>query len=108
MNNAVHWSYGMNWGHVYALLIGSLREPRAVVLGPPFGVAVRLAGYALLPVARLSRPIWEYDARTLAPELAGHVLYGLGTAVAFQVLAGTGRRRKPRTSRGQTRRFTLR
>lgn len=94
VNNVVHWSYGMSWGHVYAILVGSLREPRPV-LGPPFGAAVWLAGYAVLPLARLSKPIWEYDPKTLAPELAGHLLYGLGTAVAFRVLAGIGRRHQP-------------
>jgi hypothetical protein len=107
VNNAVHWSSGMSWGHVYAMLVGSLREPRPL-LGPPFGVAVWLAGYAILPLARLSKPIWEYDAKTLAPELTGHLLYGLGTAVAFQVLAGMGRRGKPGMSCGQRRRSVLR
>lgn len=92
VNDAVHWTYGMTWGAVYGLLVGSLRTPRSL-LGLPFGAAVWMAGYSFLPLAKLSKPIWEYDPKTLTPELAAHLFYGLGTGVAFQLLIGIGRGR---------------
>jgi hypothetical protein len=65
---------------------GSLRKPLPVY-GLPFGTAVWLTGYAVLPQAGIYRQIWEYDAKTLAIDLSGHLAYGAGTGVAFWLLA---------------------
>jgi len=52
-----------------------------------FGAAVWAAGYVLLPAGGLYRPIWKYDAKTLASDLSAHLAYGAGTGAAFWVLA---------------------
>jgi hypothetical protein len=36
----------------------------------------------------LYKPIWEYDPGTLAKDLSAHVVYGLGTSVAFYLTGG--------------------
>ena len=41
-----------------------------------------------LPPKWLYKPIWEYDAKTLAKDLGAHIAYGAGTAGAFRLLAG--------------------
>jgi hypothetical protein len=41
----------------------------------------------VLPAAGLYKPIWQYDAKTLAWDLAGHLSYGAGTGTAFWLLA---------------------
>jgi uncharacterized protein YbjT (DUF2867 family) len=38
------------------------------------------------PAGGLYKPIWEYDARTLAWDLGAHLAYGAGTATAFWLL----------------------
>ena len=68
------------------LLAGSLRSPHAAY-GPPFGVAVWAAGYVILPEGGLYKPIWEYDAKTLAWDLGGHLAYGAGTGITFWLIA---------------------
>jgi hypothetical protein len=40
-----------------------------------------------MPPARLCKPIWEYDAKTLAKELSAHLVYGGATGSAFAALA---------------------
>jgi uncharacterized membrane protein YagU involved in acid resistance len=75
VNNVTHWAYGVLSGGVYGVLAGSLRNPR-VRYGVPFGAGVWLAGYVVLPAAGLYRPIWEYDAATLAKDLSAHLVYG--------------------------------
>jgi hypothetical protein len=42
-----------------------------------------------LPVwtARLYKPIWEYDAKTLAEDLTAHLVYGFATATAMRLLS---------------------
>jgi hypothetical protein len=45
------------------------------------------ASYAVLPVAKLYKPIWEYDKTTLAKDLSAHLVYGVGTATAFGLLS---------------------
>jgi hypothetical protein len=67
--------------------VGSLRAPR-IRYGLPFGVTVWATGYAVLPAAKLYKPIWEYDLPTLAKDLSAHVVYGLGTSVAFYLTDG--------------------
>jgi hypothetical protein len=95
VNNAMHWAYGLGWGAIYGVVAGSLRDPRPLI-GPAFGAVVWVAGYALLPLAKLYKPIWEYDAKTLGQDLAGHLLFGVGTGVAFRLLTGNGSSRRAR------------
>jgi hypothetical protein len=89
-NNIVHWSYGLLWGSLYGIVAGSVRSPR-LLYGLPFGTAVWLAGYAMLPLAKLYKPPWEYDAATLARDLSAHLAYGSAAAGAFRLLTDAGR-----------------
>ena len=88
VNNITHWGYGMLGGVQYGIVAGSLSSPR-IGYGLPFGASVWAAGYAVLPAAKLYKPIWEYDRKTLAKDLSAHLDYGLGTATAFQLLSGS-------------------
>ena len=47
-----------------------------------------LAGYMLLPAAGVYKPIWQYDARTLAEDLSGHLVFGTATSAVFAALTG--------------------
>jgi uncharacterized membrane protein YagU involved in acid resistance len=73
-------------GAQLGLVAGSLSAVR-VGYGIPFGASVWGAGYVVLPAAKLYKPIWEYDARTLANDLSAHLVYGLTTAAALKRLA---------------------
>jgi hypothetical protein len=89
VNNITHWAYGILGGVQYGIVAGSLRRPR-IRYGPPFGATVWGTGYVVLPAAKLYKPIWEYDWKTLAKDLTAHLVYGLGTATAFQLSASIG------------------
>jgi hypothetical protein len=86
VSTAMHWAYGSAAAALYGVVAGSLRSPRAAH-GLQFGVAVWAAGYVILPQGGLYKQIWEYDANTLAWDLAGHLAYGAGTGVTFLLLA---------------------
>jgi hypothetical protein len=86
MNNVMHWAYGMLNGSLYGIVAGSLRRPR-IRYGLPFGASVWATSYAVLGAAKLYKPIWEYDANTLAQDLSAHLVYGVVTATAFQLLS---------------------
>ena len=47
------------------------------------GTALFANDYIALPVAGLYKPIWEYDAKTLAWDLGAHLAYGAGTGTTF-------------------------
>ena len=85
VNNITHWGYGMLGGAQYGLLAESLSFPR-VRYGLPFGAAVWASSYVVLPAAKLYRPIWEYDLKTLAKDLTAHLVYGVSTAAALRLL----------------------
>jgi hypothetical protein len=89
VNNVMHWAYGIGNGAQYGIVAGSLPAPR-IRYGLPFGAGVWSTDYVLLPAMKLYKPIWEYDAKTLANDLSAHLVYGLGTATAFQLLARRG------------------
>jgi hypothetical protein len=83
--NVVHWATGVGWGLLYGALASTTsRQPlaRALALGP----AVWLSGYVVLPLAKVYKPIWRYDARTLADDLSAHILYGAVASAAFRAL----------------------
>jgi hypothetical protein len=84
--NLVHWATGTGWGMQYgAFASWSSRLPliRALALGP----TAWLASYAILPLAKVYKPIWEYDARTLADDLSAHLVFGTTTSTVFAALA---------------------
>jgi hypothetical protein len=84
--NIVHWATGVGWGVAYAGLASTTaRRPwaRALALGP----VAWLSGYVVLPLAKVYKPIWEYDRRTLADDLAVHLLYGAAASTVFAALA---------------------
>ena len=85
-SNVVHWGYGMGWGGLYGILAGSVRSP-GVTLGLPFGAGVWASSYVSLPLAKLYKPIWEYDSQTLLKDLSAHLAYGAGTAATFAALS---------------------
>lgn len=85
-NTIMHWGYGIAWGGVYGTFAGSLRSPH-LLLGLPFGAAVWTSSYVTLPLAKLYKPLWEYDAQTLTKDLSAHLAYGLGTASGFALRA---------------------
>jgi hypothetical protein len=86
VNNVTHWAYGMLGGAQLGVAAGSLPRLR-VAHGLPFGASVWGAGYVVLPAAKLYKPIWEYDAKTLANDLSAHLVYGLTTAAALVTLS---------------------
>ena len=87
VNNLTHWGFGMFGGVQYGVVAGSLRAPR-IRYGLPFGAGVWASGYAILPAAKLYKPIWEYDRSTLAKDLSAHLMYGIGTAAVFRLMCG--------------------
>jgi hypothetical protein len=86
VNNATHWAYGTLQGALYGVVVGSLSKQR-VGYGLPFGALVFAGDYVILPAAKLYKPIWEYDLRTLAKDLSGHLIFGLGTSTAMLLLS---------------------
>ena len=85
----MHWSYGSAWGAAYGIVAGSLRRP-SPLYGVPLGTVVWVSGYLLLPEGGLYKPIWEYDAKTLADDLSAHLGYGAGTGLAFWLFGKAG------------------
>ena len=84
-NNVVHWGYGMAWGGLFGLVEGSVAKPR-VRHGLTFGTLVWLAGYVVLPLAGLYRPLWTYDRSTLGWDWGAHLAFGVGAASALRIL----------------------
>jgi hypothetical protein len=93
VNNITHWGYGILNGAPFGIIAGSTRSPR-VRYGALFGASVWATSYAVLPAAKLYKPIWEYDVRTLGKDLSAHLVYGLGTAAAFKLFS-TGKKTRP-------------
>jgi hypothetical protein len=84
-NNVVHWATGLGWGAAFGVVAGSAPVPK-IRFGPVFGVAVWLSSYVILPLAKLYKPIWEYDAKTLGGDLSAHLVYGSVAAAVFRIL----------------------
>jgi hypothetical protein len=85
-NNVMHWGYGIGWGALFGLVVGSARRPR-MRFGLLFGPVVWGFDYVVLPQAKLYKPIWEYDLQTLWQDLSAHIVYGVMTAAVFRAAA---------------------
>lgn len=86
MNNVVHWATGIGWGINHGILVGSMARVRAR-LGVLTGVTAFGASYGILAPAKLYKPPWEYDAKTLWQDLSAHLVFGLTTGLTFAVLS---------------------
>jgi hypothetical protein len=83
--NVVHWATGIGWGVQYGVLAGrTTRHPRVLALA--LGPSAWLSSYVLLPLAKIYKPIWEYDAKTLGDDLSAHLVFGTATAAVFAAL----------------------
>jgi len=85
MTNVVHCATGLAWGAQFGIVAGSTVR-RCWTLGLLFGPLVWLASYVLMPLAKLYKPIWEYDLNTLAKDLSAHMVYGAATGATFAAL----------------------
>lgn len=85
-NNVVHWSTGMGWGTVLAIVAQKIPMP-TVVIGPATGVVAWGTGYGVLGSAGIYQPIWEYEAKTLWKDLTAHLAYGAVTAATYRFLS---------------------
>lgn len=83
--NLVHWTTGLGWGAQFGLLHGSSSR-RHVEVDLLFGPAIWLASYIVLPLAKVYKPIWRYDAATLAKDFSANMTYGAVTAATFTAL----------------------
>jgi hypothetical protein len=88
-NNVMHWGYSVSAAVGYAMIAASLRRPRAGY-GLIFGAGMWGFSYVILPPMHLYKRITEYDAKTLRKDLVAHLVYGMGTAVAFSLLLSRG------------------
>ncbi len=84
-NNIMHWGYSVSAAVAYGMVVASLRRPR-VGYGLLFGAGMWAFSYVILPPMHLYKPITQYDAKTLGKDLAAHLAYGTGTAVALSLL----------------------
>ena len=83
--NVVHWATGVGWGAQFGLLNGLCPRHRvgfSVLLGP----TAWATSYVILPWAKVYKPIWDYDAGTLARDLGAHMAYGSVAAAGFHWL----------------------
>jgi hypothetical protein len=83
--NVIHWATGIGWAAQYGVLAcrsSRHRVIRALALGP----VVWLSGYVILPLTGVYKPIWEYDARTLANDFSAHLVFGLTTSATYAAL----------------------
>jgi uncharacterized membrane protein YagU involved in acid resistance len=82
----VHLAYGAAWGMLYGLLQATYRRPPAAS-GATYGLVVWLVGPVfLVPAMRLmGKPSEEPAARSVAL-IAGHLVYGVALATAFEAL----------------------
>lgn len=85
--NAVHWATGIGWAAQYGVLAGKPFRHRWL-LGLALGPAVWLSSYVVLPLAKVYKPIWKYDAAVLAKDLSAHMVYGTVTSAAYAALCG--------------------
>lgn len=71
-----------SWAAGYALAF----PRRPVWAGPALGAALWSSDYVTLPFAGVYKPIWRYDARTLAKDLSAHLFFGTVTDVVLRIV----------------------
>jgi hypothetical protein len=82
ISNTMHWAYGTSLAAAYALAF-----PRPPWWGGlALGAGVWASDYITLPLAGVYKPIWRYEAATLAKDLSAHLVFGMATAAALRIV----------------------
>jgi len=91
--NVVHWATGVGWSIPLALVVPRGRCV-AWIGGVSVGLIAWLTSYTVLPLAKVYKPIWDYDAKTLEDDLSAHLVYGatIGTLLAVAAKGAPGGR----------------
>lgn len=84
MSNLMHWGTGMQWAAVYGIIASRTNHP--AVAAAAFGPSVWAFSYVALPLLKVYKPIWKYDARTLWKDLSAHLVYGGVTTGTYALL----------------------
>lgn len=97
---AMHFGYGTTAGTLLGLLTTRRRLRtlgEAALAGSLLGTAIWAVGYAgWLPRAKLTPPVGMQGARHVAVSVAGHVAFGVVSALPLLLVdRALGRRRKP-------------
>ena len=85
VTNLVHWATGMGWGSLYGNAARS--RLRLAASGLLLGLSAWTSGYVVLPLLGVYKPIWNYDAATLARDASAHLVFGLVTAAVYRATA---------------------
>lgn len=86
-NNVVHWSTGVTWG-IVAAVVQRFPGAGAIRSGVLTGAAAWGTSYALLPKLGVYKSITEYDAKTLWKDFSAHLVFG--SAIGVATLAASG------------------
>ncbi len=86
LTHVMHWAYGTGWGAVYGVVRGSRTADPSMREGLAFGLQVWVMSYVELVPMGLYQPPWKYPAKDVATEVAFHLVYGAGTAMAFRLV----------------------
>jgi hypothetical protein len=81
--NVMHWLTGIGYGVAHGLLN---HRPRALIAGLATGAGAVANSYATLGALGIYKPVWEYDRDTLLEDLSAHLVFGVATSLAYQVL----------------------
>jgi uncharacterized membrane protein YagU involved in acid resistance len=66
-------------------VVGSTSRARPLY-GLVLGAGVWSMSYVMLPLAKIYRPIWDYDIGSLWRELSVHLAYGIGVGAVFRAV----------------------
>jgi hypothetical protein len=89
LTNLVHWATGIGWAVQFGFVSDSERRRHQFLLGALLGPTAWASGYAILPLTKVYKLIWDYDRTTLAKDFRTHLVYGCVTAVSFALLNGS-------------------
>ncbi|HEY1522233.1 MAG TPA: hypothetical protein VGF70_04400 [Solirubrobacteraceae bacterium] len=98
LTQLMHWSYGIGWGALYALLERVLQRRAQAREGPVLGTAIWLMSYAQLVPMGLYEPPWRYPPAELGFDLSHHLIYGTSTSFSLSLLERDDGKSRPGAS----------
>jgi len=83
LNNLVHWSYGILWGAILAIIAYFFFELSLLWTAVLYFIVFWIQALIVIPLYGIAPPVWKWEAKWIGIDALHHFVYAIVAAGSF-------------------------